>query len=367
MANSTRLVLPDLLSPLIVANVDFLSTPSVEASFDFGHLATVVELVSLPILGVALNVVYAGVEIDHPVFRLIFNNLIVAFVDTVVIVVAAIFVVDKNIFHVLAFGNLITLLHHHSTWMILSGLRYAYIVEPDWLHAKFPDVKQLRRLSVGLVAVSFLLIVGLVLAVLIGSIVPLGWPRASFYMDLSWREKTSIIAAVSGAYHLPAFISLLFYIALVRKTSEKISRIEVEAASGGPISVISGVSETTFQRSDVSCNPDEPTRGVSRKPPVRNNGFFSSPEDQEKARTVEEKMSALRSLKTNLTVFAVGLGFAVFINLMPTAYQEPLDLLGTSLAKTAFPLLTSLASFGTVRSVGKAFFKSISFEKNSSV
>ena len=67
------------------------------------------------------------------------------------------------------------------------------------------------------------------------------------------------------------------------------------------------------------------------------------------------------------TAVAVGLGFAVFINLMPTPYQEPLDLLGTSLAKTAFPLLTSLASFGTVRSVGKAFLKSISFEKNSSV
>ena len=362
------MVLTTLSDAFVGFNVDFLSTRNVETSFDLRLLAVVVEMASLPILAVAIYVVYVGVEIDHPVFRLIFNNLIVAFIDAAVIVSTAVFADTKTIIQILAFGNLITLLHHHSTWMILSGLRYAYIVEPDWLHSKFPDAQQLRRLSVGSVSLSFLLIVGIVLAILIGSIVPLGWPRISFFLDVSWREKSSIIAAVSAAYHFPTFVSLIFYITLVRKTSEKVSRIGVEPASVCPISVISGLSETTIRQSEISFSPEEPARELSGKTPqpIRANGFFSSPEDLEKSRTIDEKISALRSLKTNLVVFACGLGCSVFIYSMPARYQESLNLVGTSLAKTMFPLLTSLASFGTVRSVGRNFFKNTCIDKNRS-
>jgi hypothetical protein len=66
------------------------------------------------------------------------------------------------------------------SWAIISALRYAYIVNSDWLHSKYPDPKKLRiisLMSVILLYITFILISvgGFVLLAL-----PSGWPKRSF-------------------------------------------------------------------------------------------------------------------------------------------------------------------------------------------
>ena len=76
---------------------------------------------------------------------------------------------------------------------------------------------------------------------------------------------------------------------------------------------------------------------------------------EQNARAIQEQISALRSLKTNLVVFFVGMIAGFIIYLFPTRYQEQLNLVLSSLQKLLFPVLTTVANFGTIRSVIKLF------------
>jgi len=154
-------------------------------SSKFGIFTLLPEIVSLPIFGTAIVIMYQGVEIEHPVYSVLFNNLVFPFFVNIVIICSA-FPSNMKIFlNVSVFGNMISLLHHHSSWMVLSGLRYAYIVKPDWLHSTWPDVKHLRCISLATVYISFTLFVSLALSIFLVFSVPYGWPNIHFYANPS--------------------------------------------------------------------------------------------------------------------------------------------------------------------------------------
>jgi hypothetical protein len=70
---------------------------------------------------------------------------------------------------------------------------------------------------------------------------------------------------------------------------------------------------------------------------------------------MQEQICAMRSLKTNLIVFFVGMIAGFFIYLFPDKYHEQLNMFFSSLQKLLFPVLTTVANFGTIRSVIKLF------------
>jgi len=76
-------------------------------------------------------------------------------------------------------------------------------------------------------------------------------------------------------------------------------------------------------------------------------------------KVMQEQISALRSLKTNLVVFFVGVITGFIIYLFPIRYQEQLNLILSSLQKLLFPLLTTVANFGTIRTVMKLFLANV--------
>ena len=77
--------------------------------------------------------------------------------------------------------------------------------------------------------------------------------------------------------------------------------------------------------------------------------------DEHNARAMQEQTSALKSLQTNLVVFLVGMTAAIITYQFPDNYQEQLSLANASLQKLLFPTLTTVANFGTIRSVSKVF------------
>ncbi len=144
-------------------------------------------------------------------FMRISTTLIFLLFFTVLIICSA-FPSNMKIFiNVSGFGNMISLLHHHSSWMVLSGLRYAYIVKPDWLHSTWPDVRRLNIISMSIV--YFTLIISLVLELYILNLLaePYGFPKVPLWA-ISHDAKVKIGLIVNLIHSIPAFCSLLIYI-----------------------------------------------------------------------------------------------------------------------------------------------------------
>ena len=81
------------------------------------------EIIALPIFGIGIYVMNKGVEIGHPVYSVLFLNLIFPCFMTIIILSTS-FVLDIAQWKVIAaIVNMISMLYHHSSWVVLSVLR----------------------------------------------------------------------------------------------------------------------------------------------------------------------------------------------------------------------------------------------------
>jgi hypothetical protein len=338
-------------------------------STTFGILTLLPEIASVPIFSIAILIMYHGVEIEHPIYSVLFFNLIFPFFVNLIIISSA-FASNMKIFlNVSAFGNMICLLHHHTCWMVLSGLRYAYIVNPDWLHSTWPDVKCLRCFSLTIVYFSFTLVVTLVLSILLVFAVPYGWPKIHFYA-IPHNSKVTIVLLILIAYHIPTLCSFVLYILLVFATTNKLSKVGV-LPKGENKQVSINLDNSNLENVETNSTVDICGINVGRDIPLFNeppsqSSIINFPHEErsdiesnilveQNARAFQELISALRSLKTNLLVFFVGMITGFIIYLLPVSYQEELNLSLSSVQKLIFPVLTTMANFGTIRSVCKEF------------
>ena len=82
------------------------------------------EMPALPMLGLSIYVMNKGVEIGHPVYSVLFLNLIFAFGMSIFLLLASIFCDIYRWALLSSVGNMIARLYHHSSWAVLSVLRY---------------------------------------------------------------------------------------------------------------------------------------------------------------------------------------------------------------------------------------------------
>jgi hypothetical protein len=83
---------------------------------------------------------YRGIEIGHPIYSLLFANLTFALMTSVVNVVSLMFSPCWFWSRVPMFTNVFALLFNITTWSVISGLRYLFIVHSDWNQQKFPNL-----------------------------------------------------------------------------------------------------------------------------------------------------------------------------------------------------------------------------------
>ena len=311
------------------------------------------EVAALPIFSAAIFMLHRGVEIDHPVFRVILNNLVFQLTMTVVVIIGQLTIsIRKSAMLVSEFVNLAGLLFHQSTWTILSCLRYAYIVKPDWLHSKYPDVGKLRKLSQASAFFYFILILVTMLAIYLGSVIPLGWPQVSFYRGIPTATKIFIVVALSLVYLSPVLISLVFYILLARASITKMNKIGVVDHHCSAADCQQCSSPVPYGGIFIGYNPEQNEIEVSV---AKRNSGRSQPPNFEAVRAVEERNSALRSIKTNLVVFLTEIFIIFSVYSFKSDYQQCLNLIANAVFKTLLPILTTLANFGTVQAVLKKF------------
>ena len=275
------------------------------------------EVVALPIFCAAIYIMYRGVEIDHPVFRILFNNLIFQLLSNVVILTGLLTVDNRKIALMFPqFGNIFDRLFHHTSWMMLSCLRYCYVAKSDWLHSKWPDPKRLRGLSQSAVSAVFFIIIFSIFAIYFGAMIPSGWPKVSYY-ELPPSRKMAILIPIIILYISPILVSLVVYVSLLCHTENKISHLnetgsrrdvqaEVEESNPGYGGIYMGdflhpnAPLDTIQTSDQAfgvngCDSNTRSQSVS-----------SHSKTPEATRAIEERGSTLRALKTNLFIFVAG-------------------------------------------------------------
>ena len=85
------------------------------------------EFFALPIFAISIYAMNRGVEVDHPIYSVLFFNLVFPTFATLVIVSTSFFVNVNSWKTISSVVNLISLLYHHSSWAVLSALRYAMV------------------------------------------------------------------------------------------------------------------------------------------------------------------------------------------------------------------------------------------------
>jgi hypothetical protein len=197
-------------------------------------------IINTLLLTVGLCQMYVGIEIAHPVYAVLFSNLTVTLLSSLIDVFVFPFITILK-YAVLVIGNNVTcFLFHCCSWCVLSFLRFLYIVNPDWLHNKFPNAKTLCILAIFSQFSIFLFSYGIVL----GTAMYFGWPYKRA-VDLTSQQRLIRIGTILITYFSLVGTSCVFYILILRKrgklginnvgTLDQESGLKFEAQESTPV------------------------------------------------------------------------------------------------------------------------------------
>ena len=105
------------------------------------------EVASLGLLTLGLYGMYRGIEIQHPLYAVLFFNLVVAAASSLVNISAFLFISMDKYIRLSNLTNAVAVYFHGTCWFTTSVIRYLYIMHNDWLFAKVPKVKHQRTLA----------------------------------------------------------------------------------------------------------------------------------------------------------------------------------------------------------------------------
>jgi hypothetical protein len=108
------------------------------------------ELINLVFLLLGIYGMYRGIEIQHPLYAILFCNLIVPLVSTIINLTVFGFVSLEKYARLSNATNAFSVYFHGACWLLSSMIRYFYIMHNDWLFSKFPDVKKQCWIALGL-------------------------------------------------------------------------------------------------------------------------------------------------------------------------------------------------------------------------
>lgn len=171
---------------------------------------------------------YRGIEINHPIYALIFTNLILPFASSCVNLASLFFLQFDSWFRFSIAVNYLTLFFHMTSWSIISALRYVYIEHKAWIHSKWPDATKLRYLTVLTQFAWFFFLVLINLVILKHIAGPYGWPAHPVVSNVPKNVQIYLFSICSVNITLPVIVSGIFYVKLVWFRSASLHRNKVE-------------------------------------------------------------------------------------------------------------------------------------------
>lgn len=180
------------------------------------------EVVNTIVLATALNMMYRGIEIGHPIYAILFCDLLIAFVSSFVNAFVFPFVSFLPYF-VLVNGNSVAcLLLHCCCWCVLSFLRYVFIVKKSWLDSsKLFEMKNLLSLSLLVVALLFTAS----FSSMLGITMYFGYPEKKL-LSFPVHQRVICLMVYIGNYVTLMLVSCTFYYLILVKSN----KVDVEAS-----------------------------------------------------------------------------------------------------------------------------------------
>ncbi len=128
------------------------------------------ELINIAFLLLGLYGMYRGIEIQHPLYAILFFNLIVPLITSSINIIVYGFSTLDQYIKVSNLTNALSVYFHGTCWLLSSFIRYLYIMHNDWLFSKFPDIRKQCFIAIGIeIALTILLMMPLVgTAILLG-------------------------------------------------------------------------------------------------------------------------------------------------------------------------------------------------------
>ena len=111
-------------------------------------LCVVPECINLFFLLIAIYGMYVGIEIHHPLYAIMFLDLIVALIFTLINIVTFFVVTIEKFIQVSNACNCLSLFFHFTCWCLASCIRFVYIAHSEWIHSVVPSAQKQYKLAV---------------------------------------------------------------------------------------------------------------------------------------------------------------------------------------------------------------------------
>jgi len=175
-------------------------------------LTIICDCFNIGMLSGGIRQMYLGIEIGHPVYATLFCNLVSVLVTSIVELLAIPFLNEIRVQTLVKSCATFYAIFHASAWLVMSVLRYLYIVHNDWVHKTFPEPKTLAAISI----FSIYCIYGISISTIIPLFLVNGWP----YRGVTEMEAASKIACtitVLASYICILGISSIFYFLILHQ------------------------------------------------------------------------------------------------------------------------------------------------------
>ena len=97
------------------------------------------EYLNFVVLLLAVYGMYQGVEIQHPLYSVLFLNLIIPLCLTATNMIGFVFIPCSKYIILSNSNSAFCIYFHCKCWCLSSIIRYKYIVSPDWIHNLIPN------------------------------------------------------------------------------------------------------------------------------------------------------------------------------------------------------------------------------------
>jgi hypothetical protein len=186
----------------------------------FSVIALIPDILDFVLLLIAIYGMYQGIEISHPVYALLFSNLVFPFVVTTLNLTFFLILPFNTWTRLSLYGNVLSIHFHMTSWSIISVLRYVYIEHKELryiaLFAQFFSFSAANLIDLGLLAVFA---------------TPYGWPSNSLITQVPQNVLIFLVPCLAFLFTLPVVVSGIFYVLLVCSRSRSCSRSDLRSGS----------------------------------------------------------------------------------------------------------------------------------------
>jgi hypothetical protein len=164
------------------------------------------------ILTYGLWQMYLGIEVGHPVYATLFNNLLFLLFVSIIEIILTPFLNQIRVETLIKSFSGFCALFHASTWLVMSALRYIYIVHSDWVHKTFPEARTLTIMSIA----AIYSIYGISMSIVISTLIMNGWPQLAV-TEMDRESKIACMMSLLACYVFIFCVSNIFFVLILHE------------------------------------------------------------------------------------------------------------------------------------------------------